>query len=73
MKIILTNGVVFPDGRLGSKIHPRYKGRVKSLSVDRSEIIFFRAKGGVFPEYARYIRELFFQNKTQEIFINEEK
>ena len=73
MKIISDTGAIFPDAQVGTKIHPKYKHRIKACSVDRSEIILFRAKGGIWSEYARYFREYLFKNDTQNIYINEDK
>lgn len=73
MKIVLDTGMVSPQMSVGDRINPKFKGHVTAASVDRSEIIFFTAKGGVWFEYARYFREFLFKNDTQNIFINEDK
>lgn len=73
MKIVLDNGMVSPEMSVGDRVNPRFKGHVTAASVDRTEIIFFMAKGGIWAEYARYFREYLFKNDKQEIFINEDK
>ena len=73
MRIVSDKGAVFPESKVGDRLHPRYKGHIAAASVDRTEIVFFKAKGGVWAEYARYFREFLFKNKSQEIFINEER
>lgn len=73
MRIVLDNGMVSPEINVGDVVNKRFAGHVTAAAVDRSEIIFFMAKGGIWAEYARYFRELMFKNKTQEIFINEDK
>ena len=47
--------------------------RAVSISVDRSEIAFFTAKGGIWNNYAEYLRTFILQDKAKIIGINELK
>ncbi len=73
MRLVIDNGDISPEINVGNEINPIFRGHTISASVDRSEVIFFMAKGGIWAEYARYIRTLYFKDNKQDIYINEEK
>ena len=66
------NGEII-DEAIGVVFAKKAFHRARTISIDRSEIVFFTAKGGLWNNYAKYLREFILENKAQVIGINEDK
>ena len=73
MRLTLDDGLMSPDFQVGNEVNPKFSKHVVGATVDRSEIVLFTAKGGIWFEYARYFREFLFKSETTSIYINEDK
>lgn len=72
MKVIFDTGDII-DEAIGVQFEKSAFHRATSISVDRSEIAFFTAKGGLWNNYAEYLRKYILKSKSQIIAINETK
>ncbi len=72
MKIIFDTGDII-DEAVGVVFAKKAFHRAVSIGIDRSEIAFFTAKGGIWNNYAEYLRKYILQNKAKIIGINELK
>ena len=72
MKVIFDTGDII-DEAVGIVFEKSTFHRATSISVDRSEISFFTAKGGIWNNYANYLRENILKSKAQQIYINDTK
>lgn len=72
MKVLFDNGEII-DEAIGVVFAKKSFHRAVSISVERSEIMFFSAKGGIWNNYAEYLRKYILQDETKIIGINELK
>lgn len=72
MKSVFDNGDVFDD-EVGIEFKKSLFHKATAISVDRSEIIFFTAKGGLWNNYVYYLRNYILINDQQLVHIEEDK
>ncbi len=72
MKVVFDTGDII-DEAVGVVFDKTSFHRATSISVDRSEISFFTAKGGLWNNYAEYLRKYILKSETQQIYINDTK
>ncbi len=72
MKVMFDNGEII-DEAVGVVFAKKAFNRARTISVDRSEIAFFTAKGGIWNNYATYLREYILEDQSKIIGINEGK
>jgi hypothetical protein len=72
MKVMFDNGEII-DEAVGVEFAKKAFGRARTISIDRTEIIFFTAKGGLWNNYAKYLRDYILEDQAKIIGINEDK
>lgn len=72
MKVIFDTGEII-DKAIGMRFEKAVFKRATSISVDRSEIAFFTAKGGLWNNYAEYLRKYILKSMSQKIYIDDTK